>query len=158
MRRMAQQELGVAQFDRPASRDLAPRARPWRRAAAAAPDLAGMLGVDAVERKRESVGVALAADLAIRDDVDPGPLHVADREDRRVVLRLFEPGLGDAPDVARGDARHTVMFERRAVDQPIRLRIAADDRCRDRMRRIGHGALPPTKYRPALATAPAGNR
>src|SRR5205085_2428040 len=141
MRGMAQQELGVAQFDRPAAPDLAHHARHRRRAAAAAPDLAGMLGVDAVERQRKPVGVAFAADLAIRDDVDPGPLHVADREDRRVVLRLFEPRLGDAPDVARGDARHTVTFEHRAVHQPIPLRIAADDRCRDRMRRIVHSGL-----------------
>jgi hypothetical protein len=36
------------------------------------------------------VRVALAADLAIGDDVDAGGLHVADRELGRVVLRGFD--------------------------------------------------------------------
>src|SRR5439155_2164981 len=100
------------------------------RAAAAAPDLAGMLAIDAVERQGETVGIALAADLAVADDVDAGPLHIADGEDRRIVLRLFEQGIGDPPDVARTDPRHAVMRERAAVDQPIGLRIAADHRRR----------------------------
>ena len=56
-----------------------------------ASDLAGMLGVDAFQREGEAVGVALAADLAVGDDVDAGALHVADRQDGAVVLRLLQP-------------------------------------------------------------------
>jgi hypothetical protein len=140
MRRVRLQELGVAQFDRTAPADRPHHPRHWRRAAAAAADMAGMFAIDAVERQCETVGVAFAADLAVADDIDAGPFHLADREDRRIVLRLFEPGLGDAPDVTCTDPRHAVMRERRAVDQPIGLRIATDHRGRDQMRRIGHGA------------------
>ena len=65
----------------------------------------GLADVDALERGGEAVGVAFAADLAVGDDVDAGALHVADRQDGGVVLRLFEPGLGHAPDV-HAHARH----------------------------------------------------
>jgi hypothetical protein len=48
--------------------------------------------IDPREGGRKAVRVALAADLAVGDDVDAGALHVADRKARRIVLRLFEPG------------------------------------------------------------------
>ena len=101
-----------------------------------------MLGIDAVERERKTVRIAFAADLAVADDIDAGPFHLADRDDRGVVLRLFAPRLRNAPDVAGMDARHAVMFEKGAIDQPVGLRIAADDRGRDQMGRIGHCGAP----------------
>jgi hypothetical protein len=48
----------------------------------------------ALQRRRKAVRVALAPHLAVGDDVDPGLLQVADREQRRVVLRLLEEFLG----------------------------------------------------------------
>ena len=61
-----------------------------------------LVEVEPLERVREVVRVALAADLAVRDDVDPGLLHVAHGESRRVVLRLPEPGLVDPPQLRAG--------------------------------------------------------
>src|ERR1043166_2303382 len=96
---MGEEEFGVADFDRPGPADLAYDTRHRRRAAAAAPDPARMLDVDPVEGEGKAVRIALAADLAVADDIDPGSFHIEDREDRRVILRVFEPGLGDPPDV-----------------------------------------------------------
>ena len=59
--------------------------------AAAVERRAGIVDVDALERGGEAVRVALAAHLAVGDDVEPGALLVADGEQRRVVLRLLEP-------------------------------------------------------------------
>ena len=67
---------------------------------------AGVVDVDAFERGREAVGIALAPHLAVGDDVDAGALHVADRDQGRVVLRLFEESAGDAPHLRRAHARH----------------------------------------------------
>ena len=61
---------------------------------------ARVVEVDALERGGEAVGVALAADLAVGDDVEAGLLLRADGEQRRVVLRLGEVRLGDAPELA----------------------------------------------------------
>ena len=61
-----------------------------------------LVEVEALERIRKVVRVALAADLAVRDDVDPRLLHVLHGEPRRVVLRLYEPGLVHAPQLVRG--------------------------------------------------------
>ena len=72
--------------------------------------MAGMLGVDAIEREGKTVRIAFAPDLAIADDVDAGAFHLADRDDRGIVLRLLAPRFGNAPDVAGMDARHAVMF------------------------------------------------
>ena len=85
--------------------DLGDHARHRRLVARARLDVAGLVDVDALERGGEAVGVALAADLAVGDDVDAGPLHVADGDDGGIVLRLLEPRLGHAPDV-HAHARH----------------------------------------------------
>ena len=45
-----------------------------------------MVGVDTFERGGEMVRIALAALLAVADDVEAGALLVADRQQRRVVL------------------------------------------------------------------------
>ena len=137
-RRVRQQELGVAPLDRPLAPDPPGHARYRRGAAVGADHRAGIDRVEAVERQAEIIRVALAADLAVTDDIDAGPLHLADRDNRRIVLRFAQLRLRDAPDLMRMHPRHAVMFERRAVDQPIRLRIAADDRRRDQMRGIDH--------------------
>ncbi len=92
--------------------------------------LPGPLGIDAGERVREAVGVALAAHLAVGDDVDARAFHIADRQKRRVVLRLLEPELGHAPDLLRADARRKASAQQVAVDEPIGLRMAPDHRGR----------------------------
>ena len=105
------------------------------RAPGAVGDRRRVVVVDAVERGGEAVGVALAAHLAVGDDVDAGALHVADREERGVVLRLLEVRLRDAPQLVHAHARHHGR-EHGAVDQPVGLRVAADDGGRQQM--FGH--------------------
>ena len=87
---------------------------------------AGMLVVDALQRRGEMVGVALAPHLAVGDDVDAGALHVADGEQGGVVLRLLQERLGHAPDLVQPRARHD-LAQHLAVHQPVGLRIGADD-------------------------------
>ena len=87
---------------------------------------AGIHDVDALERSGEAVGVAFAPHLAIGDDVDAGLLHVADREQRGVVLRFLQVLLGNAPDLGRPHPRH-LGAEFCAVDEPVGLGIAADN-------------------------------
>src|SRR6185437_3268127 len=88
---------------------------------------AGVVEVDAVERRREAVRVALTPHLAVGDHVDAGALHVLHREPRRVVLRLLEPLLVDPPQLTGANARRQAVAEALAVDQPVRLRVAPDD-------------------------------
>ena len=88
------QELHVAQLDWARAPDLADHARHRRLLARARHHLAGVFEIDALERRREMVGVALAAHLAVGDDVDAGAFHVADGEQGGVVLRLLQEGLG----------------------------------------------------------------
>ena len=128
----------------------ADRADDARHPRAARPDRVDrrrIVEIDALERGGEAVGVALAADLAVGDDVDAGALHVADREHRGVVLRLLEPGpRGCARSCARTRGTGGIATAG-AVDQPVRLRIAADDGGRKRVSVI-------TKS-PAFDAAPA---
>jgi hypothetical protein len=129
------QELDVAHLDRVPAPDFSRDPRHPARLAAPPGDRGRVVDVDAVQRSGKAVGVALAAHLAVGDDVDPGPLHVADREQRRVVLRRFEPGFGHAPDLRHAHARDQRAQEL-AVDQPVGLRVAADHRRRQKA--IGH--------------------
>ena len=55
---------------------------------------AGRAEIDAVERSREVVRVALAAHLPVRDHVDTRKLHVTDGDPGGIVLRLLEEGSG----------------------------------------------------------------
>ena len=121
------QELQVAHLDRPTPADRAgdPRHRP--RLARARGDRGRSVGVDALERGGEGVGVALPANLAVGDHVDPGKFHVADGHAGGVVLGLGEERLSHSPGVAHTHARNETSAERGAVDQPVRLGIAADD-------------------------------
>jgi hypothetical protein len=91
---------------------------------------ARIVEVHPVKRGGEAVGVALAPDLAVGDDVDPGSFHVSNRNDRRVVLRLLQVlGLG-SPDLERAGARGETAPEHSPIHEPVGLRVAADDGCR----------------------------
>jgi hypothetical protein len=46
--------------------------------------------IDSRKGGRKAVRIAFATDLAVGGDIDPGALHVADREPGRVVLSGFE--------------------------------------------------------------------
>jgi hypothetical protein len=87
----------------------------------------GIVEIDAVERGREAVGVAFPSDLAVRHDVEAGILLCPDRQERGIVLCLLEVLRRDAPELARPYSRRKSAGEFVAVDQPIGLRIAADD-------------------------------
>ena len=134
-RRQRAQELRVAHLHRPRTPDRPDHARHRVRMARAVERRSRVVEVEPLERVREVVRVALAPDLAVGDDVDAGLLHVAHGEHGRVVLRLLEPRLVDAPQLARGHARRQPPRELRAVDQPVGLRIAADDGGRKRSHR-----------------------
>ena len=88
------------------------------------------LGVDAAERRCEAVRIAFAAHLAVADEVDPRLLLIADGDERRRFLRVGEPRFGDTPQLALANARRQARLEALAVDEPVGLRIAADDRRR----------------------------
>ena len=92
--------------------------------------------VDALERRREAVRVALTPHLPVRDDVDPGPLHVGDRKPRRVVLGFLEVVLVDAPELSGPDPRRQPRPEPLAVDEPLGLGVAPHDGGHERC----HGA------------------
>ena len=61
---------------------------------------AGVVQVDPVERGGEAVGVALAAHLAVGDDVDAGAFHVADGDQGGIVLRFLA-----SPVEIKGDGK-----------------------------------------------------
>ena len=75
------QELEVAHLDGMLAADLAGDARHRVGMAAAVERRARIVDVDAVERRGEAVGIALAPHLAVGDDVEPGALLVADGEE-----------------------------------------------------------------------------
>ena len=125
---MAAQEFEVLDFDRMLAADLADDARHRIGVARAVERNAGIVDVDAFERGREAVRIALAADFAVGDDVEPSLLLRLDREDRRVVLRLGEVRLGDAPKLLRPHARREAPGELGAVDEPLGLGVGADER------------------------------
>ncbi len=101
---------------------------PWHRQllAVAADRPAGLVEVDAFECGCKAVGVALAADLAVGDNVDAGPLHRSNRQLGGIILCLLEPGGIDPPQLMCPNPRHA-SAQSRPVDQPFRLRVAADD-------------------------------
>ena len=97
----------------------------------------GIVDVHALERGGEAIGIALAANLAVGDDVETGFLLRLDRHDRRVVLRFGQKWLGNSPKFARANARGKSAGELGAVDQPFWLWVAAHER-----RRKQHAILP----------------
>ena len=120
------QELKIAHFDRPAPFDGGMHARHLNFSPCTALDRRRIVGIHAFERRDKIIRIAFAAHFAIGDDVDAGALHVADRQDCRVILRFLQAVRGDAPQFMHVDARHA-LGKQRAVDQPVGLRIAADD-------------------------------
>ena len=88
---------------------------------------ARVVEVDAVEGGREAVRVALPPHLPVGDDVDARELHVLHGEPRRVVLGFLEVLLRDPPELERAHARWEPVAEPLTVDQPVGLRVAADD-------------------------------
>src|SRR5262249_37030235 len=98
--------------------------------------LTWLVEVDAVERGREMVGVALARLLAVGHDVETGALLVAHRQDGRIVLRGLAMLPVDKPQVF-GAQPHYRFDELVAVDQPVRLRVGSDQAGR-KQDRLGH--------------------
>ena len=135
------QELDVADLDGVAADDRADDPRHRVRMARAVDRSARVVDVDTVECGREAVRVALAALLAVGHDVDPGALHVGDRDPGRVVLGLLEELGLDPPELARPHPRRESRAEALAVDEPVRLRVAADDRGRKERQRHGCASL-----------------
>jgi hypothetical protein len=83
------------------------------------------------------VAVALAPDLPVGEDVEPGLLLQPDRDDRGVVLRLGEVLGRDAPQLLRPHAGREPARELRAVDQPLGLGVASDQGRRQQRQRHG---------------------
>jgi hypothetical protein len=131
---MAAKELHVAELDGLPPSDPAHDARHRRLVARPVPDDAGTRHVDALQRGREAVRVALAPDLTVRDDVDARPFHVPDGDHRGIILRLLQPGLGDPPHALEAHARDALR-QHRAVDKPVGLGIATHHRGRQHLLR-----------------------
>ena len=91
---MRAQKLQVVDLDGMLAPDLADDARDRIGVPGAVERDAGIVDVDPFERGGEAVRIALAADLAVGDDVEPRLLLRLDREHGRVVLRLGEIGSG----------------------------------------------------------------
>ena len=121
------QEFDVAGLDRVPPHDRADHPRHRIGLAAAVERHAGIVEVDAVQRGGEAVGIAFAAHLAVGDDVEPGPLLVADGDQGGVVHRLVEPFRRDPPQFLRPHPRREAAGELDAVDQPVGLGIGADE-------------------------------
>jgi hypothetical protein len=113
---------------------------------------AGLIDVNTIERGREPVRIAFAADLAVGNDVESRVLLRLDREHRRVVLRLGEERFGDAPKLLRPDARRKAASELGAINQPIRLRVRSDQR-----RRQKHGLPPLSDFSRRLPSCPSSS-
>ena len=73
---------------------------------------AGIVDVDAFERGRKSVGIALAPLLAVGDDVEACTLLVADGEQCGVILRLLEIFRRDTPQFLGAYARRKTLRNR----------------------------------------------
>ena len=129
--RVRLEELCVADLHRMAPGDRADDARDRVRVPAAVERGPRVVDVDAVERGREAVRVALAAHLAVGDDVQARALLVEDRQPRRVVLGLLDPRRVDTPQLARPHARREAGTELVAVEQPRGLGVGAHEARRD---------------------------
>jgi hypothetical protein len=110
------QELRVAHLHRPGPPDPPHHARHRVRVPRPIERCSGLVEVEAVERVRKAVRVALAPNLAVGDDVDSGFFHVADGQPGGVVLCLDEPLLVDPPELARRNARRQPTGQLLAID------------------------------------------
>src|SRR5208282_1366075 len=89
---------------------------------------AGLIDVDAFKRSREAVRVALAANFAVGDNVEPSVLLRLDREHGRIVLRPGKIRFRDAPKLFRPNARRKAASELGSIDEPFGLRVGPDQR------------------------------
>src|SRR5207302_4849944 len=119
--RVCAQELDVADLDGMFAADGSHDTRHDVDAAAATWTVARVVEIDAVEGSREAVAVAFAADLAVGNDVDAGPLHVADGDPGGVILGLFEEWLRNAPQVSGAYPRWESRQQLVAIDKPVGL-------------------------------------
>ena len=134
------QKFHVAHLDRVAAADRADNARHWCGFSGPAHDDGGVVHIDAIQGQGEAVGIALSPHFAIGDDVDAGPLHVADRDQGGVILRLFQRIFGHPPNgLQPHPGHHIIAHQNGAVDQPIWLRIASHDG--GGQKRVGHGVV-----------------
>ncbi len=128
------EQLDVTHLDRTRAPDRAHDARDRVRVARPVERDARVLEVDAVECRGEAIRVALAPHLPVGDDVDARELHVLHGEPGRVVLCFLEVLLADPPELERAHPRRQPVAEPLAVDEPVRLRVAPDDRREQRFR------------------------
>ena len=150
-RRVGPEEAHVVHLDRTLAPDR-PRdqrhrgglARPVHRPAA-------LPAIDAAKRRGEAIGIALAPDLAVADDVDARALLVPDRRQRRRLLRLLQVLGRNPPQLARAHAGRQPVHQVVAVHQPFRLRVAADDR--GAQHGLAHGVRSGVGPRAAVAGA-----
>src|SRR5579862_257529 len=91
-----------------------------------------MLAIEARQCVGEFVRVTLAPNLAIADDIDTGALHLANRDDGRIILRLLEVFFSNSPQLRHPHARHEVA-ELLTIDEPVGLRITADRHRREKL-------------------------
>ena len=145
------EELEVTALDRTWPADRADHAGHRVRVAAAVQRLAGVVDVDALERRGEVVGVALPACLAVGQYVETCGLLGTDREHRRVVLGLLERVGSGEPQLPGPHPRREPAGQPGSVDQPVRLRIAADQRGGEE-RKGGHRRLSCTRSDIGLRT------
>ncbi len=87
----------IADGDRVPAPDLSDDPRNGIGMAGSVERRAGIVDIDAIERGRKPVGVALAANFTVGDNVEPGILLSADRQQRGIVLRFSEKRLRHAP-------------------------------------------------------------
>ena len=127
LRGVRAQELDVAHLHGVPALDRADDARHRVGVAAAVERRPRVVDVDAREGGREPVGVALAALLAVGQDVEAGPLLVMDRDERGVILGLLEVLRVDPPQLRRAHPGREPVAEPGAVDEPVRLRVGADE-------------------------------
>src|SRR5438094_58232 len=95
--RVGAEKFHIAYFDRMLPANLSDNARHRIRMTATIERCPRVIDVDALERRGKPIGVTLAPDLAIGDDVESRTLLIADGEDRRIVLRFLEKLRSNAP-------------------------------------------------------------
>jgi hypothetical protein len=100
------QHLQIPQFDRLLAPNRADNARHRNRPPISVDHGARVLDVDAIECRGKTIGIAFPPLFAIGDDIKPGALLIADRQNRGVVLRRFELVRRDEPEIVDAHARH----------------------------------------------------
>ena len=129
------QELKIAHADRVAPADFSNHPGHGIRMTAAIQRHAGIVEVDTVEGGRKAVRIAFAADLSVGDDVEPRILLGFDGNERRVVLGFSQMRLGHPPQLPRTHPWRKAPGKAFAINQPVGLWIATDQRCWKQHRR-----------------------